>query len=125
MIDVVAALIHNGNKFLICKRPPEKARGLLWEFPGGKVENGETPKNALIRECLEELDITIKVTDVFCETVHSYPDTDIHLTLFNADIIEGEPKLIEHINMKWITKNDISKYNFCPADHTILTLLQK
>lgn len=125
MVEVAAALIWNDDKFLICKRPPEKARGLMWEFVGGKVEKGESKKEALIRECREELDITIKVNDVFCEIVHNYPDIDIHLTLFNAEIINGEPKLLEHVELKWITKADIPYFNFCPADYEILELLQK
>lgn len=125
MIDVVAALIWKGDKFLICKRPPERARGLLWEFVGGKVENGESKQEALIRECCEELDISVKVKDIFCEVVHNYPDIDIHLTLFNTEIIKGEPKPLEHVELKWITKNDISDYNFCPADREILDLLKQ
>ncbi len=125
MVEVVAALIWSGDNFLICKRPPEKARGLMWEFVGGKVENDESKAAALIRECREELDITVKVNNIFCEVVHSYPDIDIHLTLFNAEIILGEPKLLEHTELKWITKSDIPYYNFCPADREILELLQK
>ena len=79
----------------------------------------------MIRECREELDITIKVNDVFCEVIHNYPDIDIHLTLFNAEIIKGEPKLLEHAELKWITKNDIPNFDFCPADREILEILQK
>lgn len=125
MVEVVAALIRQSDKLLICKRPPEKSRGLLWEFVGGKVEKGENKEDALIRECREELDITIKVNDVFCEVIHNYPDIDIHLTLFNAEIIKGEPKLLEHAELKWITKNDIPNFDFCPADREILEILQK
>ena len=125
MVEVVAALIRRSDKFLICKRPPEKSRGLLWEFVGGKVEIGESKEDALIRECCEELDIKIKVNDVFCDVVHKYPDIDIHLTLFNAEIINGEPKLIEHAELKWITKNDIPNFDFCPADREILEILKK
>ena len=97
----------------------------MWEFVGGKVENGESKADALIRECREELDITVKVNNIFCEVVHNYPDIDIHLTLFNAEIILDEPKLLEHTELKWITKSDIPYYNFCPADREILELLQK
>ncbi len=124
-VEVVAALIWSGDKFLICKRPLEKARGLMWEFVGGKVENGESKEAALIRECREELDITVKVNNIFCEVFHNYPDIDIHLTLFNAEIILGKPRLLEHTELKWIKKSDIPNYNFCPADREILELLQK
>ena len=91
MTEVVAALIWQGDKFMICQRPANKARALLWEFVGGKVEQGETKEQALIRECKEELNITISVGDVFMEVFHEYPDLTVHLTLFNATIAEGEP----------------------------------
>ena len=88
MIEVVAALIWQGDKFMICQRPEHKARGLLWEFVGGKLESGETKEHALIRECKEELDILLSVGDVFTDVIHEYPDITVHLTLFNATIVE-------------------------------------
>ncbi len=124
MTEVVAALIWKGDKFMICQRPAHKARGLLWEFVGGKVELGETKEQALIRECKEELNVLLSVGDVFMDVVHEYPDLTVHLTLFNATIAEGEPRMIEHIDIKWITPNEIPNYEFCPADKTILIELQ-
>ena len=125
MIEVVAALIWQGDKFRICQRPAHKARGLLWEFVGGKVEPGETKKQALIRECKEELDIFLSVGDVFMDVVHEYHDLTVHLTLFNATMDEGEPQKLEHNDIKWITPNEISNYEFCPADEEILrTILE-
>ena len=120
MTEVVAALIWEGNRFMICQRPPHKARGLLWEFVGGKVEEGETGEAALIRECREELDVTVSVGDVFMDVVHEYPDLCVHLTLFNARITEGEPKMLEHNDIRWITPDEIESYDFCPADEEIL-----
>ena len=120
MVRVVAALIRNGKKFLICRRPAHKARGLLWEFVGGKVEKGETKEQALIRECREELDITVKVGDVFTELIHEYPDITVDLTLFNAEIESGEIKLLEHSAIDWITPDEIENFEFCPADENIL-----
>ena len=120
MTDVVAALIWDGDKFMICQRPAHKARGLLWEFVGGKVEKGETKEQALIRECHEELAITLKVGDVFTEVVHEYPDITITLTLFNAQIAEGVPQMLEHNDIRWITPSEIPQYEFCPADTEIL-----
>ena len=120
MTEVVAALIWKGDKFMICQRPANKARALLWEFVGGKVEPGETKEEALIRECKEELDIILSVDDVFMDVVHEYPDLKVHLTLFNAKIIGGEPKKIEHNDIQWITPKEISNYKFCPADEEIL-----
>ena len=120
MTEVVAALIWKNNKFLICQRPSHKARGLLWEFVGGKVEQGETKEQALVRECGEELNILISVGDVFMDVVHEYPDLTVHLTLFNATIADGEPQKLEHNDIKWITPSEIPNYDFCPADKEIL-----
>ncbi|MDE7431199.1 MAG: (deoxy)nucleoside triphosphate pyrophosphohydrolase [Lachnospiraceae bacterium] len=123
-MEVVAALIWSKEKFLICQRPAHKARGLLWEFVGGKVEQGETKRQALIRECQEELAILVEPHEVFTEVTHEYPDMTVHLTLFNCTISSGQPTLLEHNDMKWITSLDIPKYEFCPADVEILDKLQ-
>lgn len=120
MVEVVAALIWDNDKFMICQRPAHKARALLWEFVGGKVEPGETKEQALIRECQEELAVTLSVSDVFMDVVHEYPDIIVHLTLFNATIAEGIPKKLEHNDIKWITVEEIPEYEFCPADTEIL-----
>ena len=118
--EVVAALIWQGDKFMICQRPAHKARGLLWEFVGGKVERGETKEQALIRECKEELDVLLSVGDVFMDVTHEYPDITVHLTLFNATITEGEPQKLEHNDIRWITPGEIPNFEFCPADKEIL-----
>ena len=123
MIEVVAALIWQGDKFMICQRPAHKARGLLWEFVGGKVEQGETKEQALIRECQEELAVTLSVGDIFMDVVHEYPDLTVHLTLFNATIAYGEPQKLEHNDIQWIKTSEISNYEFCPADDEILNRL--
>jgi 8-oxo-dGTP diphosphatase len=120
MTEVVAALIWDNDKFMICQRPANKARALLWEFVGGKVEPGETKEQALIRECHEELDVTLSVGDVFIDVIHEYPDITVHLTLFDATIAEGEPQKLEHNDIKWITPSEITNYDFCPADEEIL-----
>ena len=120
MVEVVAALIWQNNKFMICQRPSNKARGLLWEFVGGKVELGETKEQALIRECKEELNVLLSVSDVFMDVVYEYPDLTVHLTLFNAIIAEGEPQKLEHNDIQWIMPNEIPNYDFCPADEEIL-----
>ena len=124
MVEVVAALIWDKDKFLICQRPANKARALLWEFVGGKVEQGESKEQALIRECKEELNIALNVGDVFMEVVHEYPDIAVHLTLFNAIIAEKKKKKLEHNDIKWITPAEITNYNFCPADEEILKKLK-
>ena len=125
MTDVVAALIWEGDRFLACQRPAHKARGLLWEFVGGKVEPGESREDALIRECREELDITVAPRDVFMEVIHEYPDLTVRLTLFNAAIAEGTPKALEHHDIRWITVREIDGLEFCPADEEILKKLRE
>ena len=124
MVLVSAALIWDKDKFLVCQRPKTKARALLWEFVGGKVELGETMEEALTRECQEELDCTVIADSIFTQVVHKYPDMEILLTLFNAHIASGKPKLIEHEDMKWISVKEIDDYEFCPADKDILKMLK-
>jgi 8-oxo-dGTP diphosphatase len=120
IIEVVAALIWDHDKFMICQRPVHKSRALLWEFVGGKVEAGETKEEALIRECREELAIELSVDDVFMSVIHEYPDINVRLTLFNAKIKDGVPQKLEHNEIKWIAKEEIPQYDFCPADVEIL-----
>lgn len=123
MTEVVAALIWEGDRFLIGQRPEHKARGLLWEFVGGKTEPGESKEQALIRECREELDVEIQVGDVFLEVTHEYTDLTVHLTLFHASIVRGIPQKLEHQDLRWITPQEIENYAFCPADQVILDKL--
>ena len=125
MVEVAAALIWRDDTFLICQRPTTKACALLWEFVGGKLEKGETREEALIRECREELGITVSVGDIFMEVTHIYPDATVHLTLFHASISKGEPKLLEHNDMKWITPSEIESFEFCPADKDILQKIKE
>lgn len=124
MTEVVAALIWDQKKFMICQRPAHKARGLLWEFVGGKVEPGETKEQALIRECQEELAVILDVGQAFMDVIHEYPDLTVHLTLFNASIQVGIPQKLEHNDIRWITVDEINQYDFCPADEEILTRLK-
>ena len=120
MKDVVAALIWKNNRFLACQRPVHKARGLKWEFVGGKVEPGETMEEALIRECREELDIDLAVGEMYMQVNHRYPDIHIRLTLFHCTIAGGTLRLLEHADMKWLLPEEIPLYDFCPADEEVL-----
>jgi len=124
-VDVVAALIWEKDKFLICQRPATKARGLLWEFVGGKVEPGETFPQALQRECVEELAITVDVGEEFMQVVHEYPDILIRLTLLNCTIPTGQPQALEHNDIRWIHPSEIDDYVFCPADADILAEIKR
>ena len=125
MVHVVAALIWDNDRFLACQRPAHKTRGLLWEFVGGKVEPGETPEAALIRECKEELNITVTPKDIFMELFHEYPDLSVKLSLYNAEIVSGVPQRLEHNDIRWITPAEIDQYEFCPADVEILRRLKE
>ena len=125
MVEVVAALIWRGDRLLACQRPPEKARGLMWAFVGGKVESGESGPQALLRECREELGVTLAVGDAFMDVTHAYPDLTVHLTLYNAEIAEGEPQKIEHHDMRFITIDEIDELDFCPADQVFLEELKR
>ncbi len=124
-IEVVAALIWQGGRFMICQRPAHKARGLLWEFVGGKTEPRETHAEALVRECREELGVTIAVGALFMEVTHAYPDLTVHLSLYHAAIADGVPQLLEHNDLRWITPAEIPQYDFCPADEAILQRLMQ
>jgi mutator protein MutT len=125
VVEVVAALIWQGDRFMACQRPAHKARGLLWEFVGGKVEPGESKQQALIRECREELAVDLRVGKVFMDVVHAYPDIKVHLTLFEAAIAQGQPQKLEHNDIRWIRPMDIPDYEFCPADEEILKKIIK
>ena len=116
MVEVVAALVKRDGRFMICQRPENKSRALLWEFPGGKVEAGETKEAALARECREELDIELSVGKMFADSTFVYPDISVHLTLFEAEIVRGEPKLLEHKDIRWITPEEAHLFEFSPAD---------
>ena len=125
IVEVVAALIWDGDRFMICQRPANKKRALLWEFVGGKVEPGETKEEALIRECTEELGITVAPQEIFMDVTHEYPDITVHLTLFSAVIKEGIPQKLEHNDIRFITVNEIPLYDFCPADVEILSKIEE
>lgn len=122
--EVVAALIVKDHRFLICQRPAHKARGLLWEFVGGKVEPGETLPQALIRECLEELGIRVTPQEIFMQLVHIYPDITVRLTLFWTQTQDTTQRL-EHNDLRWIGVDEIDHFSFCPADRDILAKLKE
>ena len=123
--EVVAALIRQGGKFMICRRPEGKARAGMWEFVGGKAEQGESLEQALIRECREEIGVTVRVGKPYMDVTYDYPDISVHLTLFEAEIAEGVPTPMEHNAIAWITADEIADYPFVPADEPIIARLKE
>ena len=124
-LEVVAALIERGDTFLACQRPAHKARGLLWEFLGGKVEPGETREEAIVRECREEIGVTIAVRGIVTEVTHEYEELIVHLTLLRASIAEGEPQALEHADIRFITIAEAEGYPFCAADRELLRVVRE
>ncbi len=119
MIEVVAGIIYKEDKFLIAQRNFKKSQGGFWEFPGGKVEQGETYEDALIREIKEEFDADIKVTTYVGENIHHYPEKDIKLIFYKAELLSDTIKLLEHEDFRWITKADKDKFEFSGADKAV------
>ena len=122
MLEVSAAVIQQKGKILICQRPANKYCGLLWEFPGGKIEIGETGEQCIVRECQEELGVILSVKCKLTDVVYEYPDHTIHLHFYLCNIIMGDPKKNEHNAIAWITPDEVAKYEFCPADKKMLRL---
>ena len=120
-LEVVAAQIWQGDRFLLCQRPESKKRGLMWEFPGGKVEPGETKEEALIREIREELDCTIGVDGFLKNVEYAYPDITVHLSLFRCHVVSGEPKRMEHREIRWISHEELGNFALCPADQLLIS----
>ena len=120
MIEVTAAVIYRDGKFLICQRPKGKNCELLWEFPGGKIEHGETGEQSIIRECLEELGITLRVLRKLTDVTYDYPDCTVHLQFFITEVVSGEFSRKEHNAFAWITAEELERYQFCPADAKML-----
>ena len=126
MIDVVAAVLKNDEgKFLIAQRNLKKSQGGLWEFPGGKIEPNETKEEAIVREIKEEMDIDIEAKKFIDQKVFNYPDKDINLIAIECKQIRGKIKLNEHEDAKWVSKDELKKFNFAPADEFIINAIVK
>lgn len=123
MIEVVAGIIYKGDKFLIAQRNLKKAQGGLWEFPGGKLEVGETAADALKREIKEEFNADIEVDEFVGENIHHYPEKDIKLMFYKARLVGDNIEALEHEEFKWITKEDKDKFEFAGADIKVFDLI--
>lgn len=124
MIHVVAGIINKNGKILICQRGEGGVCANLWEFPGGKLEAGETVKECLIRECKEELDVEIEIKGLFTESTYKYPKIEIYFTFFSGEIIRGKPKRKVHKDIRWIVAKELKKYKFCPANKEVIKKLE-
>ncbi len=123
MLKVTAAIIRQEGKILICQRGAGGHCAFLWEFPGGKLEAGESEEECLIRECEEELGIHIAIQGVFAETTFQYPDRRIAFTFFNANITSGELMPTVHKQVRWVAPQELPEFDFCPADTEIVQKL--
>lgn len=125
-IRVVGAVIVNENDEILCAQRPEgKSLELMWEFPGGKIEEEEQPADALRRELEEEMGCQIEVGDKITTTVHEYDFGIVELTTYYSKVISGDIQLLEHVDMKWLARNDISVLDWAPADIPAIELIEK
>jgi 8-oxo-dGTP diphosphatase len=122
-IHVVGAVIINNSKILCAQRGPDKSLPLLWEFPGGKIENNESPEEALIREINEEMDCEISVGEKIVTTIHEYDFGVVHLTTFYCELLNGTPKLIDHVSVKWLERKELHTLDWAPADIPTIDIL--
>lgn len=125
MIQVAAAIIEKNGKLLICRRGPGGSCAYLWEFPGGKLEPGETPAACAVRECREELGIAIRLKGLYETTSYRYPEREVALTFFRAEIADGTPARNVHSAIKWVLPGELTAYEFCPADVEMIKKLSK
>ena len=124
IVEVVGAIIKDGDRYLVGQRAANKAQGGLWEFMGGKIEPGETPEQALARECREELALEIENEHIIDSVVHEYPEKTIRLTLILCSPKSGSvPKALEHQQIRWVTRSEMDALDFAPADNECLNLI--
>ena len=121
IVEVVGAIIKDGDRYLVGQRAANKAQGGLWEFMGGKIEPGETPEQALARECREELALEIENEHIIDSVVHEYPEKTIRLTLISCSPKSGSiPKALEHQQIRWVTRAEMDIMDFAPADRELI-----
>jgi len=125
MKKVMAAIIKDENRLLIAKRHSKDPLGGKWEFPGGKIEPGETPKECLVREIKEELGVEVKIGPFYDDNVYSSQDHDIHLLFYWAEVITGKVIPVVHDDLKWTTIEELANFDFAPADIPIVKRLMK
>jgi 8-oxo-dGTP diphosphatase len=124
VLQVVGAAVLVDGKVLCAKRPPGGPIGEMWEFPGGKIEPGETHRQALVRECQEELGIIVQPKYELAECTMNYPHGLITLTTFLCDLVTGEPTLTEHAEIRWVSIIELHQLNWAPLDVSAVQQIQ-
>jgi 8-oxo-dGTP diphosphatase len=122
---VTAAIIRKGNCVLLARRRPGEKLAGFWEFPGGKVESGETPEGSLARELFEELGIAARIGKRVAESSHQYEHGSFRVIAYLIDYVEGEPSPNVHDRLDWVKIDDLARYQLLPADFPIVLSLQK
>lgn len=125
MKKVVAAIIKEKDQLLIAQRPSKDPLAGKWEFPGGKLEPGETPEECLVREIREELQVEVEIGSFYDDNVYAFKDQAIHLLFYWAEIMNGEVTLVVHDDVKWITIKELARFDFAPADIPIVKRLER
>ena len=123
IINVVAAAIEKDGKFFCAQRPEGKSLGGFWEFPGGKLETGESPEEALIREIKEELNSEIEIVTYINEASYDYDFGTVVMKTYHAKLISGNLELLEHQNSTWLAPNELDTLNWAPVDQPAVELL--
>ncbi len=124
-LKVSAALIFRRGSLLITQRHAKAHLGGLWEFPGGKLEAGETFEQCLVREIREELGVEISVKSLFAEITHDYPERSVHLKFFRCELLSGEPQPLDCAAVKWVKQNELTDFEFPAADVQLLEQLKQ
>lgn len=125
MIPVVAALIVRDGRLLIARRPEGKHMAGRWEFPGGKLERGESPEQAVEREICEELAFDVRAGSIYQAIAYSYPEKDVLLLFYAASVVSGEPRPVEEAEIRWVTVEELDKYAFAPVDEMLVQRLKR
>ena len=125
MIPVVAALIVRGGRLLIARRPEGRHMAGRWEFPGGKLEKGESPEDAVEREIREELGLDVRAGRIYQAIAYSYPEKDVLLLFYAASVVSGEPRPIEEAEIRWVTVAELDGYAFAPVDEMLVQRLKR
>jgi 8-oxo-dGTP diphosphatase len=123
MVKVSAAILYESGSLLICQRKPGGACSLLWEFPGGKQEPGETPAGCMVRECREELSLQVEPLSVCRQILYRYPEREVFLTFYYAEITGGKIAKNVHEKLQWVPPQKLPLFSFCPADAELVRAL--